>query len=147
MSTGGQLLRDIYAGGGQIISHPGTSQYSQGSNSGCGLAAFNCTRTLLGMEKAGFQVEDIFHAIEDRATMDVSAPTLTVGMSSHFFQDIVSICAVANIPNHMEVEDYQSLPLFEATLQHELVEYCSATNEKIFALLRYIQPLFLNIWL
>ncbi len=57
MATYSQHLARLFSGKGQIFSHEGTSQYSQNSPSGCGLAAFNCARILFSWDKRNLSTE------------------------------------------------------------------------------------------
>ncbi len=136
-------VEELLRGNGQIISFPGTSQYSQGSNSGCGLAAFNCARTLLGWDMQGMSPDQILWKMGEKKTMEVCSciSQRAATDSSTLMQDIVSICATANIPRHMEAEDYQSLPLFQSTIKLEHLEFCTTNGKMITELLRCIDPL------
>jgi hypothetical protein len=69
--------QDLFESDGRVISWPGTSQYSRGGLSACGLAAMNCLRVLLAkvdMEHGLFPASDL---LETR-TMDVSSRSRSV---------------------------------------------------------------------
>src|ERR1700761_2753250 len=56
----------------QLYSFPGTSQYSQGSPSGCGFAALNCARTILGWENHEYMsARSILERLCHKGTMEV----------------------------------------------------------------------------
>ena len=56
----------------QVYCFPGTSQYSQGSPSGCGIAVLNCVRIILGWERhEHISAQGILERLCNKGTMDV----------------------------------------------------------------------------
>lgn len=56
-----------------ISSFEGTGQYSQGASSGCGLAALNAVRVVLGREKAGLKGLALLLYLGGKDIIDVSS--------------------------------------------------------------------------
>lgn len=54
-----------------VISFPGTSQYTQGGSSACGLAAMNCVRVILNLERKGKGGESLMLSMFQKEIMDV----------------------------------------------------------------------------
>lgn len=55
-----------------VVSYAGNSQYSAGGGmSSCGLAAFNCSRIILGKEQGGLRGVSLLNDILKRQTLEV----------------------------------------------------------------------------
>jgi hypothetical protein len=68
------VVRSILGGTKQIVSHPGTGQYSQAANTGfsaCGLAALNCTSTLLSKVSGATEPDVFLQELIARETLEV----------------------------------------------------------------------------
>jgi hypothetical protein len=124
-------LSRLLNGKGQIFAHDGTSQYSQGSPSGCGLAAFNCTRILFEWDRYNISTDEIFDRIALRDTAMVGTDRTFPHHTHSAPKDAVSLCATAKIPQHMEPDDYIALPLFQASLTLVNTEYCAPQADRI----------------
>jgi hypothetical protein len=55
-----------------VSSFDGTSQYTQGGTSTCGLAALNAVRIILGRERRGVNGVKLLEQIASKAMIDVS---------------------------------------------------------------------------
>lgn len=67
-----ESLVQIFDGLEVIVSHPGSSQYSQGSGvSACGLAALNCVKVVLAKERDGIRGTDLVEDLMSEKTTEV----------------------------------------------------------------------------
>lgn len=67
------MLQDIFNGKGHTSTHAGSSQYSRaGSSSACGLAAMNCARHILRLERQGLTGDELLDTILNKETMEVN---------------------------------------------------------------------------
>lgn len=57
-----------------VVSHGGRSQYNRagGGVSACGLAALNCARVILGLEREGLDKEQLIQRMTSRELLEVS---------------------------------------------------------------------------
>ena len=60
-----------------VSSFEGTSQYTQGGTSTCGLAALNAVRIILGYDKRGISGVQLLQEITSKALIIVSTPFLS----------------------------------------------------------------------
>ncbi|GJJ08134.1 hypothetical protein Clacol_002342 [Clathrus columnatus] len=108
-----------------ISSFEGTGQYSQGSSSGCGLAALNAVRVVLGREKAGLRGLDLLYSLGRKELTD----------------EIIAICAKWSNQLHLEADEIARLPLFENSLVLEENKYQEATIGNIELVLHYLKDI------
>ncbi|KAK0467153.1 uncharacterized protein EV420DRAFT_1507489 [Desarmillaria tabescens] len=85
----------------KLVVHPGTSQYTIGGVSACGLASLNFARLVLDKEREG---------IRGAALLADIASVQTV-------KDIVSICSQWQGNLHLEVETIFAAPLFQTSMK------------------------------
>ncbi|KDN49634.1 hypothetical protein RSAG8_01699, partial [Rhizoctonia solani AG-8 WAC10335] len=84
-----------------IISHPGTSQYSQGAPSACGLAALNAIRIALDGTLQGVTGIDLLKSLSS--------------LDTHL--DATAICAHWSSRGHLEPDNLFNLPLFQQAMK------------------------------
>ncbi|CAE6542390.1 unnamed protein product [Rhizoctonia solani] len=84
-----------------IVSYPGTSQYSQGAPSACGLAALNAIRIALDSTLQGVTGMDLLKLLSS--------------MDTHL--DATAICAHWSSRGHLEPDSLFSLPLFQQAMK------------------------------
>ncbi|KAG8691762.1 hypothetical protein FRC11_010633 [Ceratobasidium sp. 423] len=84
-----------------IISYPGTSQYSQGAPSACGLAALNSIRIALDNTLRGVTGVDLLKLLSS--------------LDTHL--DATAICAHWSSRGHLEPDSLFSLPLFQQAMK------------------------------
>ncbi|KAK0489056.1 hypothetical protein IW261DRAFT_1390486 [Armillaria novae-zelandiae] len=85
----------------KLVVHPGTSQYTIGGVSACGLASLNFARLALDKEREGIQ----------------GAALLADIASVEAVEDAVSICSQWRDSLHLEVETIFAAPLFQTSLK------------------------------
>ncbi|KAK0446847.1 hypothetical protein EV421DRAFT_2079488 [Armillaria borealis] len=85
----------------KLVVHPGTSQYTIGGVSACGLASLNFARLVLDKEREGIQ----------------GATLLADIASVQAVEDIVSICSQWRNNLHLEVETIFAAPLFQTSMK------------------------------
>ncbi|PBK99567.1 hypothetical protein ARMGADRAFT_1008100 [Armillaria gallica] len=85
----------------KLVVHPGTSQYTIGGVSACGLASLNFARLVLDKEREGIQ----------------GAALLADIASVQAVEDIVSICSQWRNNLHLEVETIFAAPLFQTSMK------------------------------
>ncbi|KAK0217806.1 hypothetical protein IW262DRAFT_1093833 [Armillaria fumosa] len=85
----------------KLVVHPGTSQYTIGGVSACGLASLNFARLALDKEREGIQ----------------GAALLADIASVEAVEDTVSICSQWQDNLHLEVETIFSAPLFQTSMK------------------------------
>ncbi|KZS89197.1 hypothetical protein SISNIDRAFT_231108 [Sistotremastrum niveocremeum HHB9708] len=93
------LLR-LQSGQEVVISFEGTSQYTQGGLSACGLAAMNAARLVL--EQRNRNGVDLIEMLSSR----------------DFLQSVMAITSMWSDQDHLEIEDIRGLPLFQSSLRH-----------------------------
>lgn len=64
-------IHAIHSGKKYLCTHEGISQYSEGGSAACGLAALNCARIVLDIERKGVRGDDLIMAMLERKTMQV----------------------------------------------------------------------------
>lgn len=64
-------IHAIHSGQEYLCTHAGISQYSAGGSAACGLAALNCARIVLDIERKGVQGDGLIAAMLERKTMQV----------------------------------------------------------------------------
>lgn len=117
------FLEDILEEGEKLVAHPGTSQYSIGGVSTCGLASLNFARLLFDKEREGVcgaaLLEDIglVQSVED-----------TVSISSQWPNDL-----------HLEVENIASAPIFDRSMKMVRCIYGKPTFRRFHEMLRYLE--------
>lgn len=68
-----QRIDTIFKGSEVILSHPGSSQYSQGMGaSACGLASLNCAKVVFELQREGILGEIMLSELMKQDTMEVS---------------------------------------------------------------------------
>ncbi|KAF8596757.1 hypothetical protein BDV93DRAFT_527868 [Ceratobasidium sp. AG-I] len=96
-----QKLERVQLGEIHIISYPGTSQYSQGAPSACGLAALNAIRVAFDQTLQGSTGIDLVRSLSS--------------LDTHL--DATAICAHWSSRGHLEPDDLFKLPLFRQALK------------------------------
>lgn len=109
-------IHAIQSGQKYLCTHAGISQYSEGGSAACGLAALNCARIVLDIERKGTRGDDLIAAMLERKTMQVRTIFRSRSSSNQPAQDIMSICTYWPNDAHFELEDIYRTPLFEASL-------------------------------
>lgn len=66
-----EAIRKVLRGQEHIATYAGSSQYSQGTSSACGLAALNCVRVVLDLERKDIKEDILLQAMMQQETMDV----------------------------------------------------------------------------
>ncbi|KAL5633431.1 hypothetical protein ACGC1H_003801 [Rhizoctonia solani] len=84
-----------------IVSYPGTSQYSQGAPSACGLAALNAIRIALDSTLQGVTGVDLLKLLSS--------------LDTHL--DATAICAHWSSRGHLEPDSLFNLPLFQQAMK------------------------------
>ncbi|TDL23182.1 hypothetical protein BD410DRAFT_721585 [Rickenella mellea] len=110
----------ILGGDVVVVSHPGLSQYTRGTPSSCGIAALNCVRLVLDLERNGVTEVNLLKAMMERRLMD----------------DILSICADWSSDAHLELDEILSIPLFDASLRLLSSDYGRLGQEKFEEMLQ-----------
>lgn len=64
-------IHAIHSGQEYLCTHAGISQYSAGGSAACGLAALNCARIVLDIERKGVRGDGLIAAMLERKTMQV----------------------------------------------------------------------------
>ncbi|EJD00190.1 uncharacterized protein FOMMEDRAFT_159840 [Fomitiporia mediterranea MF3/22] len=119
-------LQRVLGGEECLCTHAGLSQYSRsGSPSACGLAAMNCVRYLLSLERQGMSSPELVNKMVTKESME----------------NIMSICSKWTSDAHLEVEDILKTPLFKATLRHIRTDYGPAGQSTFEAMLRRLGQL------
>ncbi|PBK72468.1 hypothetical protein ARMSODRAFT_954173 [Armillaria solidipes] len=95
------FLAQIIKENEKLVVHPGTSQYTIGGVSACGLASLNFARLVLDKEREGIQ----------------GAALLADIASVQAVEDIVSICFQWRNNLHLEVETIFAAPLFQTSMK------------------------------
>jgi hypothetical protein len=132
------FVEGLLNGSGSVVSYPGTSQYSKGGASACGLAAFNCARIVLGWEThQGRTANQVLQAFSEKEPVLVCASNVPFPITTHFDQEIISICENTGNLGHLEAEEIMALPLFSNALELKNTEYCVPNLNNITNLLRY----------
>ncbi|KZT12603.1 uncharacterized protein LAESUDRAFT_739975 [Laetiporus sulphureus 93-53] len=92
-----------------VVSHAGRSQYSRigGGVSACGLAALNCARVILDMERTGLRNENIIREIMKRETLE----------------EVLRPCLSWSRPAHLDVEEIYKAPVFNKSLKLVMFAY------------------------
>ncbi|KAK0194944.1 hypothetical protein F5146DRAFT_924419 [Armillaria mellea] len=117
------FLEDILEEGEKLVAHPGTSQYSIGGVSTCGLASLNFARLLFDKEREGVSggalLEDIglVQSVED-----------TVSISAQWPNEL-----------HLEVENIASAPIFDRSMKMVRCIYGKPTYRRFLEMLRYLE--------
>jgi hypothetical protein len=70
-STTSAVIDKLFGGDEHIVAFSGTSQYSQGGSSACGLAAMNCVRLVLDQEYRGRREDDLISLLCQQGIMTV----------------------------------------------------------------------------
>ncbi|KAI0921704.1 hypothetical protein AcW2_006593 [Taiwanofungus camphoratus] len=93
----------------RVVSHQGRSQYSRigGGVSACGLAALNCARIVLGMERNGLRNEHLVREMMKRETLE----------------EVLRPCLSWSSPAHLDVEDIHKAPIFMKSLKLDSSDY------------------------
>ncbi|TFK65855.1 hypothetical protein BDN72DRAFT_800715 [Pluteus cervinus] len=103
-----ERIERIFTGAEVIVSHPGSSQYAQGTGvSACGLASLNCARVIFEKQKEGLLGEVILGDVMRKETIE----------------DIMTICAMWTSQAHLDVEDLHKVPYFENELLLQSTRY------------------------
>jgi len=100
------IARKVVSGSGPseyVVCHAGRSQYSRigGGVSACGLAALNCARIILEMEKAGLVNEHIVREMMKRETLE----------------EVLRPCLSWSSPAHLDVDEICTAPIFKRSLK------------------------------
>ncbi|QRW02411.1 protein ligase [Ceratobasidium sp. AG-Ba] len=93
----------------RMVTYPGTSQYSAGAPSACGLTSLNAVRCAL-------QLEQVIRAGGVVGTGAVGAVMLGSMTKVEFVRDVMGIAPHWRSEDHLEVEDVLGLPMFERSL-------------------------------
>ncbi|CAE6454608.1 unnamed protein product [Rhizoctonia solani] len=96
-----EKIQRVLNGETHIISYPGTSQYSQGAPSACGLAALNAIRIALDNTLRGVTGVDLLKLL---SSLDIHL-------------DATAICAHWSSRGHLEPDSLFSLPLFQQAMK------------------------------
>ncbi|KAK0505261.1 hypothetical protein EDD18DRAFT_1128361 [Armillaria luteobubalina] len=117
------FLEDILEEGEKLVAHPGTSQYSIGGVSTCGLASLNFARLLFDKEHEGVSGAEL---LEDIGS--VQSVEDTVSISSQWPNDL-----------HLEVENIASAPIFDRSMKMVRCIYGKPTFRRFLEMLRYLE--------
>ncbi|KAJ1299563.1 hypothetical protein OPQ81_011970 [Rhizoctonia solani] len=103
----------------RMVTYPGTSQYSAGGPSACGLTSLNAVRCVLQLEQTirvgGGQI----------GTGPVGLSILGTMTKLEFVKDVMGIAPHWRSSEHLEVEDILGLPLFTRSLT------CIGTEQRL----------------
>jgi hypothetical protein len=75
------ILRQVFLGNQQIVSHVGVSQFQASGSAGtgrsaCGLAALNCARIVFDREERGIRNKSLLRQVLARETAEVNNQSL-----------------------------------------------------------------------
>ncbi|KAJ1306568.1 hypothetical protein OPQ81_007569 [Rhizoctonia solani] len=96
-----EKIQRVLNGEIHIISYPGTSQYSQGAPSACGLAALNAIRIAVDKTLQGVTGMDLLKSLSS--------------LDTHL--DATAICAHWSSRGHLEPDNLFNLPLFQQAIK------------------------------
>lgn len=124
----------------RVVSHQGRSQYSRigGGVSACGLAALNCARIVLGMERNGLRNEHLVREMMKRETLEVSGSLLDCIALSLCEQEVLRPCLSWSSPAHLDVEDIHKAPIFMKSLKLDSSDYGQSGLEHFRRVLAYV---------
>lgn len=124
-----------------VSSFDGTSQYSSGGPSACGLAAMNAVRQVLLYHQTGVRDVELLKAMHQQEFHKVSeipsnSATTYVSFDNGFtIQEVISICSFLSETDHLEIDELQKLPIFARTMSFIGGEYQRCSFESFQSLL------------
>ncbi|KAF8313174.1 hypothetical protein DL93DRAFT_1178477 [Clavulina sp. PMI_390] len=121
-STTEDLVSTLGLGGMFVSSFEGTSQYSNGGPSACGLAAMNAVRQVLLYHKKGIQFGRLLGAMHQ----------------VQFHEEVVNICSFLTENDHLEIDELHKLPMFTHTMAFIGAEYQSCSQKAFNTLLKQL---------